>query len=431
MNPMRGKIFYGWWVVGLASLIQAVGGGILYQSFTVFFLPLKRDLEVGSAAISVLYGAARLEGGFEGPVVGYLIDRLGARTLIIIGAGMAGVGLILLSTVHSYLSFFLIYVFIVYLGYNAGFFHPASAAITKWFIRYRGLGLSILAASMCVGGIVMAPLLSYLILSFGWRTGVVIAGVIILSIALPAALPIRNSPEVLNLSPDGRPHGEGHPGNSKKEGRQIADVDFTVRGALKTAHYWMLMASITMRLLVTVALNIHFVPILVWKGMNEATAAYLVSLLAFCTIFTTLLFGWMGDRLSKPLLCSAGIVPLILTLVGLNLSTESSILYSLPIGLAFTMATMPLNWALIGDFFGRRIYATLRGIMGLFYGIGTFLSPIYAGWIFDLTGSYTIALLTFAVVLGIAATIFALLRPPTLPLSAYSFDSKSNQGLVN
>ncbi len=113
MKSMRGRIFYGWWIVGLVSLIQAVGGGILYQSVTVFFLPLKRDLGVGSAAIAVLYGAARLEGGLEGPVVGYLIDRLGARTLIIIGAGMAGVGMILLSTVHSYLSFFLIYVFIV------------------------------------------------------------------------------------------------------------------------------------------------------------------------------------------------------------------------------------------------------------------------------------------------------------------------------
>jgi MFS family permease len=109
LKRILGRVFYGWWIVGLASLIQAVGGGILYQSFTVFFLPLRRDLGVSSWAISLLYGAARLEGGFEGPVVGYLIDRLGSRSLIIIGGGMAGTGLILLSTVHSYLSFFLIY----------------------------------------------------------------------------------------------------------------------------------------------------------------------------------------------------------------------------------------------------------------------------------------------------------------------------------
>jgi len=413
LNLVSGRVFYGWWIVVLGSLIQVVGGGILYQSFTVFFLPLKRDFGVSSAAISLLYGAARLEGGFEGPVVGYLIDRLGARIIIIIGASMAGVGLILLATVHSYLSFFLIYIFIVSLGYNAGFFHPASAAVTKWFIRHRGLGLSILGASMCVGGMIMAPLLSHIILSFGWRTGAVISGLIILIVALPAALPIHRSPEVLGLSPDGRPPREDHPENPQKERHHVADVDFTVREALGTVNYWLLMAGITLRLLVTVALNTHFIPILVWKGMNEATAAYLVSLFALCTIFTTLLIGWMGDRMSKPLLCSAGILPMILTLAGLIFSKESAILYSLPIGLSIIMGTMPLNWAIIGDFFGRRSYATLRGIMGIFYGVATFVSPIYAGWIFDLTGSYTIVLLTFAIVLAIAAAIFfAWLRPP-------------------
>ncbi len=413
MRSLRSRIFYGWWIVVLGSCIQVVGGGILYQSFTVFFLPLKRDLGVSSAAISLLYGAARLEGGFEGPGVGYLIDRWGARRIIIIGAGMAGVGLIILSTVHSYFSFFLIYVFIVSLGYNAGFFHPASAAVTKWFIRHRGLGLSILGASMCFGGMIMAPLLSHLILSFGWRTGAFIAGLMILIVALPAALPIHRSPEVLGLSPDGTPPREEPPKESRNKQPRISDVDFTVREALKTSHYWLLLVSITLRLLVTVALNTHFIPILVWKGMPEAKAAYLVSLFSFCTIFTTLLMGWMGDRLNKPLLCAAGVVPTIVALVSLTISKESVVLYFLPVGLSITMGTMPLNWAIIGDFFGRKSYATLRGIMGIFYGMATFGSPIYAGWIFDLTGNYTITLFTFAAASTLAAIFFAFLRPPS------------------
>ena len=82
---------------------------------------------------------------------------------------------------------------------------------------------------------------------------------------------------------------------------------------------------------------------------------------------------------------------------------------SFPIGLAITMGTVPLNWALIGDFFGRRSYATLRGIMGVGYGIGTFMSPIYAGWIFDRTGSYEYVLLTFIIVHVLATSIFAVL----------------------
>jgi len=204
-NSIVSRVFYGWWIVVLGSLIQAVGGGILYYSFTVFFPPLKRDLGVSMAAVSLLYGASRLEGGAEGPIVGHLIDRLGSRVMIIIGASLAGIGLILLSMVHSFWAFFLIYVFIVSLGFNAGFFHPVSAAVNNWFIRRRGVGFAIITSAGNIGGMVMAPLLSYIILNFGWRTGAVTARLIILMVALPAALPIHRSPETRGLYPDGRP----------------------------------------------------------------------------------------------------------------------------------------------------------------------------------------------------------------------------------
>lgn len=414
-NSIVSRVFYGWWIVVLGSLIQAVGGGILYHSFTVFFLPLKRDLGVSMAAVSLLYGASRLEGGAEGPIVGHLIDRSGSRVMIIIGASLAGIGLILLSTVHSFWAFFLIYVFIVSLGFNAGFFHPVSAAVNNWFIRRRGVGFAIITSAGNIGGMVMAPLLSYIILNFGWRTGAVTAGLIILMVALPAALPIHRSPETRGLYPDGRPPWRNQADVSRPISQAAMEVDFSVREALRTFNYWLLSLSVTLRILVTVALSTHLVPILVWKGMGEATSAYLVSLLAFSTIVTSLAMGWMGDRWNKVFLCSAGIVPTVVGMLGLMLSQATATLYAFPIAVATTMGTIPLNWALIGDFFGRRSYATLRGIMGVGNGIATFLSPIYAGWVFDRTGSYAIVLLTFSIILLIAAILFAVLRHPSPP----------------
>jgi len=418
VNPLRSffsRVFYGWWIVAFGACIISVGGGIFYHGFTIFFLPLTRDLGVSRAAISLLYGAARLEGGAEGPIIGHLIDRFGSRIVIIGGVFLSGIGMILLATVESFWSFFFIYVFIVSLGYNAGFFHPIYAAVNTWFIRHRGMGFSIVSSSGNIGGIIMAPILAYLILNFGWRTGAVVSGLIILLIGIPCALPFHRSPEILGLKPDGGPPTPP----SAKEGTSPAtilseqEVDFTVREALRTSTYWVLTAGIAMRLFVTVALSVHFVPILVWKGMDETTGAYLVSLFAFITIFSALAMGWMGDRGNKIWVSSYGILPLMIALVWVVWSQGPLALYALPIGLAITMGTPPLNWALIGDFFGRRSYATLRGIMGIFYGVSTFFSPIYAGWIFDGTGSYTIVLLTFAAVLIISFVLFMLLPHPS------------------
>lgn len=157
-------------------------------------------------------------------------------------------------------------------------------------------------------------------------------------------------------------------------------------------------------------LSAHLIPILVWRGISEATAAYFVSLFAFGSIIATLGMGWMGDRWRKSLLCSLGIVPTVVAMLGLIFSQSTLFIYFFPISLAVIMGTAPLNWALIGDLFGRRSYASLRGIMAVVYGIATFFSPIYAGWVYDVTESYTIVLITFSIILLISASIFAVLR---------------------
>jgi MCP family monocarboxylic acid transporter-like MFS transporter 13 len=414
-HPEKGPVFYGWWILLLGALINGVGTGIIYHSMSVFFLPLKRDLGVSSTAISLLYGAARLEGGFEGPLVGYLIDRFGARKLILIGTTLTGLGLILLTTVESFFTFFLVYVFIVSLGSNAGLFHPISTLVNQWFIRHRGLGFSVITASGSVGGMIMAPLLSFIILNYGWRTGAAVAGFMILAVAIPAALPLKRSPEEMGLHPDGRAPSETRGKTSDPGGQIVVERSFSVRQAVRTLHFWLLMTCICLRLMVTVGLNTHFVPLLVWKGMSEATSAYLLGLFALLSVPLAIGLGWIGDRWNKARLSSICILPIILAMMGMIFFQGEAILYFFPVAFAFVMGTTPLNWALIGDYFGRGSYATLRGIMGVGYGTATFLSPIYAGWIFDLTESYNIVLLTFSIIMALAAFFFAVLSPPQSP----------------
>lgn len=412
----RAPVFPGWWFVLLGCVVYGIGSGFFYQAIPVFFLPLKNDFGVSSATMSLLYAAARLEGGFEGPLVGYLISRFGPRAVIIAGVCMSGGGLFLLTLAPDFWSFFFIYICVVSLGYNAGFFHPISALVNYWFIRHRGVGIAWVSAAGNVGGMILAPLLSTIIQRFGWRAGAVTAGAMILCISLPAAWPIRSTPESMGLRPDGE---------SLDTGRRLdqppvplpREPDFPVKEALRTRVFWMLMGTISCRLFVTTAVNTHFVAILVWRGMSELAAAYVLSLSALTCIVATMALGWIADRWSKPRICSLGLVPLMLALAGLVYSQATFWLYILAVGQAIAMGTASLNWILIGDLFGRRSYPTLRGLMGVSYGMLTFLSPIYAGWIHDVTGSYALALLTLAMVALAAASLFAWFpaSPPARP----------------
>ncbi len=412
-----GRVFYGWWIVALGSVTNAVGTGILYYAFTVFFLPLKNDFRVSSAAISLFYAAGRLEGGLEGPLVGYLIGRFGPRAIILLGIWMSGGGLILLSFAPGYWSFFFIYSFIVAIGQNAGFSHPLCTMVNNWFIRHRGMGISCLTSAGSAGAMIFAPLLSAIIQSFGWRVGARAAGVTILMIGLPAALALRSAPESMGLRPDGESL-EKSPQFDRQPAPLPEEPDFSVKEALRTRIFWMLMGLISFRLAITIAVNTHLVPILVWGGMGELAAAYVVGLYAFGSIIAMVAMGWIGDRWSKPFMCGLGLVPVMLAMLGLVFSQAPFWLYFLAAGVAIAMGTAPLNWALIGDLFGRRSYAALRGIMGVSYGTMSFISPIYAGWVHDATGSYTLVLLTFAVITLATALSFAMLPASPRPRPA-------------
>ena len=260
----------------------------------------------------------------------------------------------------------------------------------------------------------MVPVLSYFTLNYSWRIAAVIGGSIILALCLPSALLMHRSPEEMGLLPDGGPLRSDIAQQRSSIETGLDEVDFTVKEALKTFAFWLLSLCISLRVLVTVALAAHMIPILVWKGTDEAAAAYLVSLSAFLTIVGMLGMGWMGDRFKKPLLCSLGLLSTIVCLLWTTFSTSIASRYLLPLGMAITMGSTPLNWSLIGDFFGRQSYATLRGMTLVGVGIATFVSPIYAGWVFDLTESYAIVLISFSAMLLVPTCLFAILRQPAL-----------------
>ena len=138
-------------------------------------------------------------------------------------------------------------------------------------------------------------------------------------------------------------------------------------------------------------------------------------MLFFLSIPLRLLAGALAGRFPIQPLLVGGMMSGSLALVGLVVLRGGWVPYLSIAGLAVLEGCSPLNWITLGNFFGRKTFATLLGIMSVFYSPGVLILPVYAGWLFDNTGSYKFALVTFAVLYGTSGILFGMTRRPHPP----------------
>ena len=277
-------MFYGWRMVGLVTALRVLGGGLHNYGFTVFFLPLSHDLGLSRAATSLAFSLARAEGALEGPFVGYLIDRFGPRPMLLLATVMCGAGYILLAWVDSYTTFLIVYLGVISLSFTPGFVHASMAVGNTWFIRYRARAMTVISSAVPIGGALLTPLLAIAVQSWGWRWGAILAGTLFLCLGIPLALGVRSSPESMGLLPDGdAPRQSSAHGDSGKNGspKKSADTDPTLREAMKTMVFWLFVIGMTVRVAAYSTISVHFIPIMVWKGLSQEHAAFLLGALCF------------------------------------------------------------------------------------------------------------------------------------------------------
>lgn len=381
-------LYYGWRMMGLVALIRTIGSGIHGFGFTVFFLPIKTELGISSAATSLAFSLARAEGAIEGPLAGHLIDRFGARPVILIASLLCGVGYLLLATVESYGGFLFVYIVVISLTFQPGFVHAPAVLATHWFTRYRARALTSLSAAMPLGGFLLMPLLALTLATWGWRNAAVFAGCLFLLLAAPLALGIRPSPESMGLEPDGGPpDGDGAEPEQQAAARS-GESGYTVRQAMRDPVFWLFVLWMTARSAAYTLVIVHFVPLMEWKGLSPEGAAWLLSAFAAMNLVAHFIVGWIADQTNKVRLVARC---MLLTLVGIALLMWSDALWGMCLFAAlFTVldASIPVIWAAVGDYFGRQRFGTIRGNMSFFYMWGSVLGPYFAGVIFDRHESY-------------------------------------------
>lgn len=404
------RLYYGWRMMALGGFINAVANGVYLYGFSVFFLPISRDLSLTRAETSLVFSLARGEGAIEGPLAGYLIDRFGSKRMLLCGAVMTGLGLMTLSLANSYATLLLIYVGFIGLAYNLGFAHSVLAYVNTWFIRHRGLAMSAVSATSGLGVAVVVPLLALIVANYGWRIGALATGVLLMVAVIPAALAMKRSPESIGLRPDGVPVAE-----HDAAANASLDRDFTVKEGLRSKVFWVLALCTTLRLSVVNVLLVQFIPMMVWKGNDEVTAAFMLATLTTVGVPARLLTGWAGDNVPKNILLGSGMLLGCVAFVLLQFAQASWQLWLFVGLLAVVDSANTLNWALIGDYYGRRSFATLRGTMSMVYTIGQSTAPVLAGAAYDAYQNYSLVLWCMSLSYFVGALIFLALRRPAPP----------------
>ncbi|MET0500525.1 MAG: MFS transporter [Candidatus Binatia bacterium] len=399
-------------MVGLVSAIRVLGGGLHNYGFTVFFLPLSQDLGLSRAATALAFSLARAEGAIEGPFVGYLIDRFGPRPMILLATISCGLGYILLSTVDSYTMFLVVYLGIISLSFTPGFVHAPMAVGNTWFIRWRARAMTLISSAVPIGGTLLTPLLAMAVQAWGWRWGAILAGMLFLLIGIPLGWGVRASPESMGLRPDGDVPVNLDPQSGDRTQTLPDEKDATLRDAMKSWIFWLFVIGMTVRVGAYSTISVHYIPMMVWKGLTEEHAAFLLGAFAFLNWAAHFVMGWLADIMNRPKLLAICMIVASSSVQLLIWGTGLWPLWLFTILFTAIDASFPIVWATIGDFFGRKSFATIRGTMAFFYTWGSVAGPVIAGAVYDHSQSYMSTLWALFAILLLGAFLTALLIRP-------------------
>jgi len=407
-SSSRCPIFYGWIVVAAAGLGLFFGGApIVVYSFGVFLKPLAQEFSVGRGAISLAFTIHNFIGAGGAPFAGRLVDRFGAKRVIL--PGLALLGLILVSALMIGSHLWQLYLFYVVLApvTLATTPIPYSAVISRWFDRRRGLALGLIMFGMGVAAVVMPPTVQRLIAQFGWRVAFAAVGCAILVIPIAVvAMFLKEDPKQMGLLPDGEERRANDVSGAQDQ------IGLGWPQVYRTRTFWMMVSAFALAGGSMHACILHMPALLSDRGLTAENAALGSSVVGIAVIAGRLLSGYLLDRMFAPwvavgifgmsaiglaLLWAGGGGAIALTaafLVGLGMGAEVDII-------AF----------LVSRYFGLRAFGATFGFAFGSFVLAGGLGGMLMGAGFDLTKSYELPLAAFLAITVLAVVLFTRLGP--------------------
>ena len=382
-----------WAVVAslFTTLFLVFGSG--YNTAGVFFTPLLEHFGWSRAQLSLLQTTLALAAGLVVPLVGWLLDRLEARVVIVAGAACTGVGFLWASRADAFVPMLVAYA-LVGVGLGGATLLPVSLVVANWFGARRGLALGVAMVGTSAGGMVMTLVASRVVEHGGWRDGYLALALPMFAIVIPlVAITVRTRPSA----------GTG----STVAAAASALPGLEVAAALRVRSFWLIGLVQFFFAFAGSGTNLHAIPYLIGIGYGAPRAAFVMSLVLGIAGAGKLVMGLAADRLGAR---RALVLTFVLSaggMVSLLFATNAAAAASFVVLYGFTagapLALVPLVMA---DAFGLRRFGSLAGLLGLFNILGASVGPVAAGRIFDVTRGYAPAFEAFALalLLGAAAT---------------------------
>jgi MFS family permease len=388
--------------------------------FTVslFLKPESAAFGWGRATLSGGVTISTIVGGVLAPFAGRLIDRWGSRRVIIPGAIIFALATMAMALTNG--SIIQLYILFALLGASIRFSGEMafSKLITGWFKKKRGMALGLYTGIGTGIGAAAGPWgVAFLIDHLGWRGAYLAIGVIILALKVPPyfllrdvppeqAVPDQVAPDQFGPSPATKPQLEGK----------------TLKEAMHTRAFWLILMIVVSAGMATGGVLVHLLPLMEGRGLSESYVKTLLSGVAISSTAGRIITGYLLDRYQSPLVA----LPVYLSvLLGVLMIDHGSVDLSLPAALVLGFDVGAEGGGIIqyltARYFGLRAFAEITGyvLAGTVIGLG--IGPLVVGKLFDITGSYELALKVLEVSVGLGVIGILLLGP-------YVFDTNPSGG---
>lgn len=402
----RLPFFYGWVIVAVAFVTMAVGVNAR-TAFSLLFPPILDEFGWDRGVTAGAFSFGFLVSAVLSPFIGRLMDHRGPRVVIEIGVAAMTAGLLLATLVRQPWHLYTTLGMLVGAGGNCLGYTAHAFFLPNWFVRRRGLAMSVAFSGVGAGSIIMLPWLQTIIGRAGWRAACWAMGILVLALLAPLNLLLKRRPEELGLEPDGDRYSRNASASSRTT--NVVDlawvaVDWTLVRALRTTRFWWIAVGYATGMFAWYAVQVHQTKYLVEIGFSPTDAAWALGFVSLVAVPGQIGLGHLSDRIGRECVWTVGSLGFVVCYLALLLMAHTptpTLLYLMVASqgmLGYSLTSV--IGAIPAEIFEGRHYGTIFGTLMLAAIGGGAMGPWVAGLLHDATGEYTLA---FWIAIGCSA----------------------------